>query len=137
MGNTALALTGLVAWYLLLLGLIWGQRAFLTVAAGRPANSFATDGADVSAFSQRLCRAHANLLEGFPYLAVPLLLALATGQAQITDDLACVLLGARVLQSTVHLFSVSVIAVQLRFTFFLAQWGIAVYWVYGFLTMGS
>ena len=137
MGDTALALTGLVAWYLLLLGLIWGQRALLTVTAGRPANSYGTDGADVSAFSQRLCRAHANLLEGFPYLAVPLLLALATGNAQITDGLACVLLGARVLQSTVHLFSVSVIAVQLRFAFFLVQWGIAVYWVYGFLTMGS
>ncbi|MCQ8895455.1 MAPEG family protein [Limnobacter humi] len=132
MSNTALALNGLIAWYLILLGMIWLIRAGLTTFTKRPANSYSPDGADVSPFSQRLCRAHANMYEGFPYLAGPLLLALATGNTSVTDGLACILLGARVLQSTVHLISTSNIAVQARFAFFVVQWGIAAYWVVQF-----
>jgi hypothetical protein len=42
-----------------------------------------------------------------------------------------VLLGARVVQSLIHLVSTSPAAVTARFTAFAAQMGIAVWWVLG------
>lgn len=133
MNATALALTGYIGWILLLLGAIAVVRLQASVVGGKPANSFATDGSDVSPFSGRLCRAHANCYENFPQLGGLMLLALATGTAAMTDPLALVLLAARVAQSAVHLYSTSETAVKVRFAFFLVQYGIAVYWAFGFL----
>lgn len=133
MNATALALTGYIGWVLLLLGAIAVVRLQASVVGGKPANSFATDGSDVSPFSGRLCRAHANCYENFPQLGGLMLLALATGTAAMTDPLALVLLAARVAQSAVHLYSTSETAVKVRFAFFLVQYGIAVYWAFGFL----
>ena len=45
-----------------------------------------------------------------------------------TDPLALILLAARVLQSSVHLASLSAAAVSVRFSLFVVQLGIAVYW---------
>jgi hypothetical protein len=56
-------------------------------------------------------------------------LALATDSAAITNNLALLLLAARLGQSITHLISTSVLAVQIRFAFFLAQVGICFYWV--------
>lgn len=133
MNATALALTGYIGWILFLLGAIAVVRLQASVVGGKPANSFATDGSDVSPFSGRLCRAHANCYENFPQLGGLMLLALATGTAAMTDPLALVLLAARVAQSAVHLYSTSETAVKVRFAFFLVQYGIAVYWAFGFL----
>ena len=77
---------------------------------------------------QRLARAPANCLEGLPIFGGLMLVALATGRAPITDPLAFVLLGARVLQSSIHLTSLSSAAVTLRFSAFAVQMGIAVLW---------
>ena len=90
-------------------------------------HSFDPSGADVSPFSNRLCRAHANCYESFPILGGLLLLAIATDNTAITDGLAYYLIGARVLQSASHLSSPGNFAVNARFAFFLAQFGIAVY----------
>jgi hypothetical protein len=132
--NTALAVSGLVAWYLLLLLIIWSSRVYLSVVEGRPANGFANDGSDVGPFSERLCRAHANMYEGAPYLLGPLLLALAIDQAHVTEGLALWFLACRVLQSTVHLLSTSNLAVQARFAFFFVQFGIACYFVFAIVS---
>ena len=80
---------------------------------------------------QRLARAHANCVEGLPIFGGLLILALVTSNANITDQLALVFLGARVLQSTIHLVSLSPTAVTLRFGAFALQMAIAVYWLYG------
>jgi hypothetical protein len=56
-------------------------------------------------------------------------LALTTGSTAITDPLALVALACRVGQSMVHIVSNSVMAVNIRFSFFLAQVGIACYWI--------
>ena len=77
---------------------------------------------------QRLARAHANCLEGLPIFGGLLVVALATGRTEVTDPLAPWLLGARVVQSSIHLASLSVIAVNARFTAFAIQIAIAVYW---------
>lgn len=48
--------------------------------------------------------------------------------AAITDPLAFWLLGARVVQSSLHLASLSERVVTLRFSAFAVQVGIAIYW---------
>jgi uncharacterized MAPEG superfamily protein len=83
---------------------------------------------------QRLARAHANCLEGFPVFGGLLLVAITTGRQGITDPLALWLVAARVVQSTIHLTSLSVAAVNARFTFFAAQVVIAVYWAWALLS---
>jgi uncharacterized MAPEG superfamily protein len=129
MNLTALALLGYIGWFLLLFGAIAILRTGLTVSGKKLANSFKPDGSDVSAFSSRLCRAHANCYESFPYIGGLMLFALATGAEDITNPLALVVLLARILQSGIHMMSTSVRAVQIRFVFFLAQYLVGIYWV--------
>ena len=57
-----------------------------------------------------------------------MLVALSTGRAPVTDPLAFVLLGARIVRSSIHLTSLSSAAVTLRFSAFAVQVGIAVIW---------
>lgn len=130
---TVLALTGLIAWALALLVLMEALRSKLVVAGQVPSNQFRPDNSNLSPFMQRLARAHANCIEGLPIFGGLLVVALVTGRATVTDDLALVVLAARVVQSTVHLASLSVVAVNVRFLAFAIQMGIAVYWAWRLL----
>ncbi len=132
MNASIAALLGYVAWTLALLMLLGLLRTKLTLAGERQPNSFAPGGADVSPFSNRLCRAHANCYEGFPIFGGLLLLAIASGNTAITDGLAYYFIGARILQSVVHLASTSNTAVLVRFAFFGVQLGIAIAWILQF-----
>ena len=133
MNTTAFALTGYIVWMLVLVGGIAVLRITVSLSRHKPANSFRPDGSDVSPFSERLCRAHANCYESFPFIGGLLLLALATNATDITNSLALVALGSRILQSLTHLYSTSVTAAQLRFGFFIMQYVIAIYWTIQFL----
>ena len=135
MGATELALLGFIFLYLLLYGAIVFWRAGLTLTAGRKANSFDPDGKDVSELAARLSRAHANCFEAFPFFGGLLLFAMLMDLTDITNGLALVVLAARIGQSVVHVISTSVMAVQLRFTFFLIQYFIAFYWLISFLKL--
>ena len=53
---------------------------------------------------------------------------------KVLGALALWLVAARVVQSCIHLASLSVWAVNLRFTAFAVQTGIAVYWTWRLLT---
>ena len=125
---TAVALTGFIAWTLFLLLLMEGIRSKLVLAKTLPANGFTPDNANLSPFMQRLARAHANCLEGLPIFGGLMLVALATGRAPVTDPLAFVMLGARIVQSAIHLTSQSSAAVTLRFSAFAVQMAVAVIW---------
>jgi uncharacterized MAPEG superfamily protein len=125
---TAVALTGFIAWTLFLLVLMEGIRSKLVVTKTVPANGFTPDNANLSPFMQRLTRAHANCLEGLPIFGGLMVVALATGRSTVTDPLAFVLLGARIVQSSIHLASLSSAAVTLRFSAFAVQMGVAVIW---------
>lgn len=129
MSPSALALVGYVAWTILLASTIVFYRTVLVLRKERAANDFLPSGEDVSAFSNRLCRAHANCYENLPIFAALVLLAMATDNAGITDSLARWVLVARVAQSTVHLISTSEMAVSLRAVLLLVQLGIEAYWV--------
>ncbi|HEY8708625.1 MAG TPA: MAPEG family protein [Burkholderiaceae bacterium] len=125
---TAIALTGFIAWTLFLLVLMEGIRSKLVLTKALPANGFTPDNANLSPFMQRLARAHANCLEGLPIFGGLMLVALTTNRASVTDPLALALLSARIVQSSIHLSSLSALAVTLRFSAFAVQMGIAVFW---------
>ena len=128
MSKSALVLTLFISWALLLLILMEVLRSYLVVSGRVRSNEFNPENSNLSPFMQRLARAHANCLEGLPIFGGLLVVALATGRAEVTDPLAPWLLGARVVQSSIHLASLSVIAVNARFTAFAVQIAIAVYW---------
>lgn len=129
MSPSALALIAYAAWVLLLATTIVTLRTVYVLAKKRAANAFEPFGSDVSAFSGRLCRAHANSYENLPIFAAIILVALVTDNAGVTDSLARWVVLARVAQSTVHLISTSQMAVTLRATIFSVQLGIEAYWV--------
>ena len=127
---SAIALLGLVAWPLLLMFLIINQRGLFVLGGKMKVNAFAPDGSNTpSAFGQRLVRTHANCLENLPLQAAVLLYAMQAGQTAITDPLACVLLGARLFQTLMHLISTSQLFVWLRFTGLLTQMLILAWWL--------
>ena len=135
MNTTLTVLTGFIAWTLFLLVLMEIIRSRLVVTKAVAANGFQPDNANLSPFMQRLARAHANCLEGLPVFGGLMLVAVVAGKSAATDPLAYTLLGARMLQSTIHLASLSEAAVTLRFLAFAVQMGIAVYWAFTLLTM--
>lgn len=133
MSATVISLVGYIAWMLVLLLIIAGLRVTATLSGRRAANDFSPAGDDVSPFSGRLCRAHANCYESFPLHGGLLLAATAIDMTALTDGLALWALAARIGQSLVHLFSTSVAAVQLRFALFLAQFAIWAIWTWRLL----
>lgn len=131
--NTTLALTAFIAWTLALLVLMEALRAALVLRGKVPPSGFRPDNGNLSPFMQRLARAHANCLEGLPIFGGLMGVALVTGQAALTDPLAFWLLGARLVQSLVHLASIGDMAVNLRFAAFSVQMGIAAWWAWRLL----
>jgi len=133
MSPTVLALTGFIAWALLLLVLMEAIRAGLVLTRTVPATGFDPANSGLSPFMQRLARAHANCLEGLPIFGGLMLVAAVTGRTAVTDPLALVLLAARLAQSTIHLASVAPSAIMARFAAFTVQMGIAVAWTFRLL----
>jgi uncharacterized MAPEG superfamily protein len=134
MSNTVYALTGFVAWALLLLVLMEIIRTYLVITGRVAANGFTPDNAGLSPFMQRLARAHANCVENLPIFGGLLAITIMTSKTGITDPLASWFLGARIVQSIIHLISTSSIAVSLRFAAFAVQMAIGVYWTWALLT---
>lgn len=133
MTTSALTLTLFIAWTLLLLVIMETLRSGLVITGRAHSNEFKPDNANLSPFMQRLARAHANCVESLPVFGGLLLVAIVTGRAEVTDALAPWLLGARIIQSSIHLASTSVVAVNTRFTAFAVQMGIGVYWAWALL----
>lgn len=133
MDPTLAVLTGFIAWTLFLLIVMELVRSWLVLTRAVPANGFQPDNGNLSPFMQRLARAHANCLEGLPVFGGLMLVAVASGHGAVTQPLAPVLLAARLLQSCIHLASLSELAVTLRFTAFAVQVAIATYWTLALL----
>ena len=133
MSTSALVLTLFIAWALLLLVVMEVLRARLVVTGRVASNQFTPDNATISPFMQRLARAHLNCVESLPIFGGLLVVALLTGRTGATDPLAQWLLGARIVQSGIHLASTSNAAVNARFAAFVVQLAIALYWVWALL----
>ena len=128
MNATIISLLGYISWILILLVWLSTYRTLLVAKKEQAVNDFKSDGSNSPAFGERLSRAQGNCVESFAFMGGLMLLALATNSAVITNGLALVLLAARLGQSITHLLSTSVMAVQIRFAFFLAQVAICFYW---------
>jgi uncharacterized MAPEG superfamily protein len=133
MNASSIVLLGLVGWTLLLLILMEALRTRYVVTKAIAANEFKPDNSNLSPFMQRLARAHANCIETLPIFGILLITALLTDRASVTNPLAPWLLAARVVQSCIHLTSLSVVAVNARFLTFAVQIAIAVYWLWALL----
>lgn len=129
MGPTATALLGFSAWYLLLTFALGILRSALVLSGKKAANDFATDGSDVGGFGRRLNRARDNCFETLPLFAAIALAALLSNRVAVIDPLAMYLLYARIGQSLTHLASTNIMAINLRFGFFIAQIAIYAIWV--------
>ena len=103
MSATILALAGYILWTMMLLLLLAGYRTAISKQQGTL--KFAADGSDVPDVGHRITRAQANCAESFVFIGGTMLLALTTQSAVITDGLAFIVLGARILQSITHLLS--------------------------------
>ncbi|MGH8062786.1 MAG: MAPEG family protein [Pseudoxanthomonas sp.] len=75
---SSIALTGFIAWALLLLVLMEVVRSRLVLRGKVPANGFTPDNASLSPFMQRLARAHANCVENLPIFGGLLLVSIVT-----------------------------------------------------------
>ncbi len=128
MSASLLALLGFISWTLFLLILMEAIRSKLVLTGEMRANGFNPENSNLSPFMQRLTRAHANCLEGLPIFGGLLLVTVAAGKEHVTDPLAYVFLGARVVQSVIHLASTSAAAVTARFCAFAVQMGIGAWW---------
>ena len=84
MRASALAFSGYIGWFMILLLTLATVRVMAVMTARRAPNSFRPDGTDMTPFVARLVRAHANCYEAFPLIGGALLLAMATGNSSIT-----------------------------------------------------
>ena len=136
MTATTCALLGFIAWSILLTLALIGVRAAATLK-GKALNTFSATGADLDDFGLRVTRAHGNSVENLAIVACLLLYAISTDQTAITNGLAAVVFGARVVQSVVHIVSGSVPAVVLRATAFTVQNVISLMWIWQFYHAAS
>lgn len=130
------ALTPLILyalWAVILMFSLGFARANAMAGGKREVNTFKAigDTEPLDAFS----RAHMNALENLPIFAVVYLSALWVDAAAPIHTLGWIVLGARIVQSLIHLASRSVNAVRLRAIMQLVQglcflWlgGAAIYW---------
>jgi uncharacterized MAPEG superfamily protein len=129
MAPTAVALLGFAGWYLLLTFALGFFRSGLVLSGKKVANTFATDGSDVGAFGRRLNRARDNCFETLPVFAAIALAASISNRIAVLDPLAMYVLYARIGQSLTHLVSTSIMAINVRFFFFIVQVVIYAIWV--------
>ncbi len=131
MSPTAAALLGFAAWSIVLLLALVGFRSVISLR-GKSANSFKPSGEDLPGLPYRLARAHANCYENLAAAGVVMLYAITNDQTAVTDPFAYAFLGARIAQSLIHIVSTANPMVLVRFTFFLAQQLILIFWLLRF-----
>jgi uncharacterized MAPEG superfamily protein len=124
-----LSLVAFAAWTQILVLLIGFPRGWL-VLRGRAANRFHPAGEDVSPMAARIARAHMNCVENLPIFGAVIVGIELLGRSAITDPLAPVFIGLRLVQSVVHMASTTAAAVMVRFTLYSLQVGIVGYWVF-------
>jgi uncharacterized MAPEG superfamily protein len=129
MGPTGRALLGFAAWYLLLTFALGIFRSALVLSGKKAANDFATEGTDVGAFGRRLNRARDNCFETLPLFIAIAFAANLANRVSALDPLAMYVLYARIGQSLTHLASTSIMAINVRFAFFIVQLVIYAIWV--------
>ncbi|RHX88329.1 MAPEG family protein [Leptospira stimsonii] len=124
MNPAIIALIGFAIWTIFLgIGVI-SIRTFKVLKGEKKSNEFPSGVEHGSSFYWRLNRAHVNCVENLPIFATLVLIGAFVGVLDSTFALvAKVILGARLVQTVAHLSSGSEIAVNIRFTAFVTQYG--------------
>ena len=123
MHTPLLCLLGFVLWTVLLVACGIAAIRFTAVLTGKaPPNGFPADVPHGSERYRRTMRAHMNCVENLPLFAsVVLTGAIVHAGSPLMDTLALTYLGARVLQSLVHIASGRFTAISVRLTCFVVQ----------------
>ena len=129
---TALAIYGF--WTLLLLLIVVVARGADNMINGTALNAFDPQGEGMFPFGQRVTRAHLNCVENLPPFIAIVAVAYMTDQLAVTDGLAYVVLGARIIQSSVHMLSTAQPVVMIRGTMLAVQIVILMYSAYQLLS---
>lgn len=117
-----LCLLGFALWTVFVVIGIAVVRVSAMLTGTVPAEGFPADTPHGSPRYRRIMRAHLNCVENLPlFAAVVLTGAVVHAGSPLMDSLAQAYLGARVLQTLVHVASGSGVAIALRFTCFFAQ----------------
>lgn len=123
--KTALVCLVLFAlWAILLVGVVISWRTLLVLRGKKEANEFASGTPHGEDWYWRLNRAHMNAVETLPVFAAIVLGGYALGADG--DDIATaaqVVLGARIVQTVLHVSSGSAMVVSVRFCAFATQLG--------------
>ena len=135
MSATETAILYLVIWYAVLMLQLPAIRMIASRSTG--SMKFDPNGNDLEGYGQRLTRAVANCQENLPLAIGVMLLAMVTGNTEITNVSAMWFLYARIGQSVAHLLSSSTPLIMVRFTFFLVQFGLVLWWVVQMLMAGQ
>ncbi|AOP36131.1 MAPEG family protein [Leptospira tipperaryensis] len=124
MNPAIIALIGFTAWTILLgIGVI-SIRTFKVLKGEKKSNEFPSGIQHGSNFYWRLNRAHVNCVENLPIFATLVLIGAFVGVLDSTFAMVSqIILGARLIQTAAHLSSGSDIAVNVRFTGFVVQYG--------------
>lgn len=122
MSTALLCLLGFAAWTALLPIVLITYRSTKLLTGRASTDDFRADVPHGGERYRRLMRAHANCVENLPlFAAVVLVAASARLDPPHFALLAQTYLGARVVQSIIHIASGSALAVYLRFTAFFVQ----------------
>jgi hypothetical protein len=131
MTTSLMAMAAYIGWVLLLLLAVIAYRGFMVISVQRKADAW-TRGGDIqdSPLFKRIHDALINSLETAPLFVGVIVLAQVSDQQAVTDGMAMVYVGARVLQSVAHLISVHHLMIFLvRFPAFLVQVALLVWWL--------
>lgn len=124
MSTPLLCLIAYALWTILLVSLVATSRAVQVLTGKKAANAFPSGMQHGGDAYWRLNRAHLNAAENLAIFAsIVLVGALAKVDSSSFATLAQVVVGARVVQSVVHIASGSVLAVNVRFSAFCVQLG--------------
>lgn len=130
---TAFAIAGYILWMTFAALLIVITRTIMVMQSKRAPNNFDPTGSDVSPAAVRRARVHANSYESFGMVCGPMLVALATDTTAITNSLAYWMLGARLVQGSIHLISTHNVMTMMRAAAFAVQVSISIYWSFRLL----
>ena len=119
-----LTLLGFALWTLLLLMVTVGVYRWQLILTGRAEiHTFAPEAPSGADWYRRGTRAHLNCIENLPvYATIVFALSQLAVDGPLVDTLCCLVLGARLCQTTVHVgFVQTARAVSFRFSFYTVQ----------------
>ena len=122
MSQALVALLVNVLWTMGLVGAMGTWRVAQVLAKQKRSNEFPSGSEHGSPLYWRYNRAHINSAENLPLFAAVVLVGTVVGETgSLFGDLAVFYVVARICQSIIHLSSGSVMAINMRFTFFTLQ----------------